>query len=433
MLALGAFAVAVAAAIGIGRAPAPPGTIVFIVMDNVRADRLSMCGHDRPTSPNLEAFAADATWTCDAYVPAPWTLPTHATYFTGLEVPEHGAHFSGSSDPMIFDLAARPLGTEPRTLAEDLAARGYRTALVSGNPVVGEASGLTRGFASSHHALGFGKGFGDGLMPLLDAALDDLEAQGEGPAFLFVNIADAHVPWRAVPDGLGWVPKRGRVSTAKHRRSPMGRLVNGDLSEDEEVELRSHMDDIYDYAVYRSDRTLGRVLERLEARGLLTDARVVLTSDHGELLGEHRKVGHCCETLEPLARVPLVVKGFDASLPSPLSASVVHGLVRDGVLPDPLPPLRMAADPNPSWAKRSDRFGGDTLVAGWRGRTKHVWRNGVATVVDLASDPDESAPEPATAPDDLEAFAERFVDSLERGPGDAADLEKRLEALGYVD
>src|SRR5438093_3811689 len=82
-------------------------TIVFVVLDTVRADHTSLCGYGRPTTPTLQRLAKQgASYTCDAYAPGDWTLPTHASFFTGVDVVEHGAHFTaiGSKNGIpLFD------------------------------------------------------------------------------------------------------------------------------------------------------------------------------------------------------------------------------------------------------------------------------------------------------------------------------------------
>ena len=71
---------------------APPRTILFVVADTLRADHLSLLGYPRPTSPRLEELARQATVYTNARSTAPWTLPSHASLFTGLYPHEHGAH-----------------------------------------------------------------------------------------------------------------------------------------------------------------------------------------------------------------------------------------------------------------------------------------------------------------------------------------------------
>ncbi len=90
-------------------------TIIFIVVDTLRADRTSLCGYALPTTPTLERLAANgASFTCDAHTPASWTLPSHASFFTGRDVSEHGAGSGGGPASLPWG-GVTPLGEEFET------------------------------------------------------------------------------------------------------------------------------------------------------------------------------------------------------------------------------------------------------------------------------------------------------------------------------
>ena len=134
--------------------PKRPPHVVLVVLDMLRADRLSLCGATRPTTPNLSRLRDEggAATSCRAYAPGTWTLPSHASFFTGEEVPVHGADSlldpTDKESVSLWGDHVRPLGQGLPTLAERLGTAGYRTVLVSGNPIVSKwaATGLTRGF-----------------------------------------------------------------------------------------------------------------------------------------------------------------------------------------------------------------------------------------------------------------------------------------------
>lgn len=117
----------------------PDPDVLFLVLDSARRDRVSAYGHDRPTTPTLDTLTNEATVFEHAYVPAPWTLPSHCSMFTGLYPSEHGV--TSAYTDQGFGL---PSGVS--TLAEQLTERGYHTAGFSNNPWVGQLSGLDRGF-----------------------------------------------------------------------------------------------------------------------------------------------------------------------------------------------------------------------------------------------------------------------------------------------
>jgi len=111
-----------------------PGNVLFVVMDTVRKSHCSVYGYDRPTTPSLEAFAEEATVFEEAVAPAPWTLPVHASLFTGLYPTQHGAT---QENPYLDDAT---------TLAESLSAAGYASSCYSSNAWITPYTNLTDGF-----------------------------------------------------------------------------------------------------------------------------------------------------------------------------------------------------------------------------------------------------------------------------------------------
>ncbi|MEC8423465.1 MAG: sulfatase-like hydrolase/transferase, partial [Myxococcota bacterium] len=122
-------------------------TVVLAVLDTVRADHVSDCGGSGQSTPVLsELVAAGGVLSCDAVAPGSWTLPSHASFFTGQPIEAHGAHFvPRDANNLLGAMQVRPL-QGARTLAEEFRARGYRTIALSGNPVIAESTGLVRGF-----------------------------------------------------------------------------------------------------------------------------------------------------------------------------------------------------------------------------------------------------------------------------------------------
>ncbi len=428
--------------------PSQPPAVLFVVLDTVRADHLSLCGYGRPTSPVLESLRdRGAAWTCEAVAPGSWTVPSHASFFTGLPVTEHGVHgFGGEApsdeealSPAGMSQGVFPLPSNLETLAETLGARGYATASVSGNPLVSRRLHLTRGFDVVRSSRTFEEAYGDLLMLDLELALRELAGR-DAPRFLFVNIADAHTPWRGVPDGLDWVPPRPRLSyEPTDPEGAWARYVRGEMQRDEADELLAHATDAYDYAVWQADEALGRVLEAAEDAGILDgDWRIVVTSDHGELLGEHGLLSHGFNVYEPNARVPLLYLSSDGERPrfdGPIAALHAYHLARDGALPDFLAPVQAVAFPSASWAKWSDGwFAAEPEAAVWQGSTKQVWRGGDWLRYKLDEDPGEIYPAPTDAadPELLELVQDMGRSASRRADRDAATQEL-LRAVGYIE
>ena len=122
---VGGFAVLVLASCTVRAQPGettahPPKSVVLIVLDTVRADHLGVYGYSRETTPHLDAFAARSMVYRRAMSSAPWTLPAHASLFTGRPSSMHGAHLNDAGQPTAYD-------GRFTTLAETLSAAGYRT------------------------------------------------------------------------------------------------------------------------------------------------------------------------------------------------------------------------------------------------------------------------------------------------------------------
>ena len=446
------FLVALAAALGhltgsCGLSPTgsePPRAVIFVVLDNVRADRLSLCGYGRPTSPFLEELRqAGAAITCDAKAPSTWTYPSHASFFTGTELPVHSAGMGETPDSVRFDwgIQARPLGPELPTLAEAMAARGYSTIMLSGNPVLSPHAGLARGFEEASVAERFGELYGPHLVRELRRLLTGETANDGRPLFLFVNISDAHQPWWRIPAKIDWLPERPRlafhVDPRKGNTERQG-YVKGTLDPEAAEALLAHLSDVYDYAVRRADTTLRGVVRALDEVGWLADGyRLVVTSDHGELLGEHRLLGHDGPYVyESLMQVPLVIAGSDPvpDLPSPISAIEAFDLALDGTLAQR--PVRSAAYASPTWTRWfGAKIGGQPGAAIWDGNQKLVWQRGAFHLYDLDADPRELSATPLGGHplrDDLLTLALAVKASVNHPVETSPELTEQLEALGYL-
>ncbi len=417
------------------RAPTAPQTLVLFVMDTVRADHTSLCGYSRPTTPFLAGLPADG-WahTCGMVTPAPWTLPSHASYFTGLDVATHGARFRDEGVSLRDNIHVRPLDPSFDTLAEQLQRQGWQTVLVSANPILTDASGLTQGFdvvrtAGEDGARGFrGDGFADELRAAL-RGLDDSR-----PLLLVVNLFDAHDPYPAVPQRHPYLEPGPRLPLqVRDEASPYVRFHHGTLPADEAGPWLGHVTDGYDRGVELVDRNLAAAWAVLQDGWLDQGWRVVITSDHGELLGEHDRLRHGGHLWEPLLRVPLLYR--DSTGPSPdLSGTVagveVFSLLRDGRRPDVRPPALSYAEPTS--AHPSPGIWGVSLIDG---DEKLWWTEGQEpTRFALRADPGELAPaslgaDPRRA--SLEAAAAAGLVGRD-APAAAGVDAAALRALGYV-
>lgn len=417
--------------------------VVFVVMDTVRADHLSACGYERPTSPVLERLVAEgADLSCHGVAPGSWTLPSHATFFTGQMPWEHRADFAegGEGLPGRWK-GARALRPTAPTLAEAMAATGRATVMVAANPVLTGGTGLTRGFAVTRIAETFDALRGPDVVRVVEEALSTDEVRGRDGLFLTLNLFDAHNPLAAVPDGLGWVPPRPRFTDNPlfDPDDPFRRYLQGRMASGEAAGYLQAMRDGYDYGVYLEDRALGGVLRVLHAKGWdRAGLRLVVTSDHGELLGEHGGLTHGPFLHEGTQRVPILTKGVEGRLPAgvPVSAAVVHELVLSGRVPARLPEAAAVSVPTSMWTGWSaGRFGAQTQVARWQAREKVLSRDGQASRIDLAADPGEERPIPLTAAE-VPASVREIEAALAVPPPEevlSPELIEGLRRAGYLE
>jgi arylsulfatase A-like enzyme len=354
--------------------------ILFIVLDTQRVDRLSCYGYDLPTTPNLDKFAATATRFETAIAPAQWTVPSHASMFTGLYPSEH---------TMVQSYSVMPENLT--TLAERLRDGGYFTAGFCNNPLVGVINnGLRRGFlsflnysgllTSRPNQAGTSSGwigryrqwfkrqlsgvmtriqdafarsdwllslsFTPLMVPLWQTALsfkgntaksledtarllcDRPGIEPDQPVFAFVNLMGTHRPYHP--------PRRYIEQFAPHvlrdrdARNFLQRFnsdvygwlapLTGALDEPQKKTL----DGMYDAEVAAQDAQLGRFLDQLRQAGRLDNTLVVICADHGEHLGEKQFMGHSLSIYNELIRVPLIVQDPTQQLPQ---GSVVEAVV----------------------------------------------------------------------------------------------------------
>jgi len=266
-LSLGALALFLAAACGrVGKER--PLNLLLITVDTLRADRLGCTGHAAAATPVLDRLAKEGVLFPSLIVSAPITLPSHATFMTGLLPHEHG----------VRDNRPDALPPEATTLAERLSARGYAAAAVVSGETLAPGCGLEQGFGD----YGFSPGPRKSTASLLETAADrttDLalaaaeRLESGKPYFLWVHFFDPHHPYEPPPRFL-----------------------------------KAHPDP-YDGEVAFADEQISRLLQGLAARGLLGNTAVAVTSDHGEGLGDHGEPTHAFFLYDTTIKVPLILSG----------------------------------------------------------------------------------------------------------------------------
>ncbi|MDJ0850265.1 MAG: sulfatase-like hydrolase/transferase [Myxococcota bacterium] len=451
------FAVALVAALGLALAAcgqAKPPNVVLIVVDTLRADHMSVYGYRRATTPSLERLAREAVVFDQAFTVMSHTLPAHVSLLTGVHPTTHQVLSNG----WVYD------GPWP-TLAMRLREAGYHTAaFVSGFPLVGR-SGLDRGFEVYEDVVLGGK-----LHSKVDGELNNrrvlawLAERDEHPFFAWVHYFDAHTPYTW--PGEGDLPFQIDAAFRAH----MAELGAADLRLEDvhrmPVTFRGRelglleAANLYDSQILRVDGLIEEVRAALERAGRLDDTLFVVTSDHGEGLGQHGYYSHGLHLYEEQLRIPLVVR-------APRRAGWQPGRVDTTVsLLDLVPTvLEMAGlpaedglhgrrlDPRPSSARRflvaqrrtfpRGALAGTPELRAVRGGgpLKYLLDGrGREELYDLAEDPGELRNLAEQRPEAVAALR-RILDArvAELDPGSApvepevdAETRRRLEELGYA-
>jgi len=292
--------------------PRPPN-VLLVVIDTLRADHLGCYGYARPTSPRIDALAQRATRYEHCIAAAPWTLPSHASLFTGKFPHEHGLRIYVDDH---FHETLYPLADEHVTLAEALASEGYDTAGLYANSVyLDPRYNLQQGFAKWE----FERGWADAVNA---AAFRFLARARERPFFLFLNYFDAHRVYNTTPH-----PGVTAKPAIRDHGQALDRLIAAVMPgvSPASPEIVESVTDQYDTAIANVDEAIGELVGELERLGLYDDTLIVLTSDHGEFLGEHLLAGHGKDVYAESTSIPLIVKApsqRDARVESALASTV---------------------------------------------------------------------------------------------------------------
>ncbi len=322
--------------------PLPPPTspnVLLVVLDTVAAGHLSLLGYNRPTSPTIDELATRGICFNRARATSSWTLPSHASMFTGRWPHELSAGWF------------TPLDAASPTIAEHLGSRGYATAGFAANVAYcASDSGLARGFTTYRdfifpqftalHLTAVGGRLVDGIeglesvvtyalgVPFLRPAADLVwRVFGKGrkeaavvnhefldwlsrrqrqdrPFFAFLNYYDAHYPYELPATGIhrfGAVPRDDRETAV------LRDWIEIQKNEPSQRQI-AFARDCYDDCVANLDEELGMLIDELERRSVLERTWVIITADHGESFGEHPGVFvHGTTLYQTESHVPLVV------------------------------------------------------------------------------------------------------------------------------
>ncbi|HEX2833992.1 MAG TPA: sulfatase-like hydrolase/transferase [Thermoanaerobaculia bacterium] len=246
----------------------PRAPIVLISIDTLRSDHLPAYGYKGVETPHLDALADDGVVFEQAWSHCPMTLPSHVSMLTGLLPTEHGVRNNAG---FTWDTKVH------ESLPQILARNGYETGAAVSSYVLRGETGMRGAFAfyddvsapSADAAFAEYQRGGDVTSAVAEHWLDSVRAK---PFFLFLHLYEPHVPY-APPE-----PFRSRYASA------------------------------YDGEIAAADAIVGKFIDSLKKRGVYDNAIIVITSDHGEGLGDHGEQQHSILLYREAIQVPLIVK-----------------------------------------------------------------------------------------------------------------------------
>lgn len=467
--------------------------VLWVVLDAARADALEPYGAPPGASPVVAQLASRGQALPLAYSTAIWTLPSHAAMFSGRLPRRLGLGQAPGGTPF----GAAPVIEAQREwwLPEVLRRAGYRTGAVSANGWVSRASGFDRGFddfveIDTHRQASLDRGRlrsrARRALEALRANVDDGAGEaraalkrlfsnaGPEPCFWFVNVIECHSPY---------MPPRAHNSLSGLERMKAADEASRYLTLDAiwracvggfeipEAAL-DRMRRLYADSVRQADDWLAGVLDDLDGSGLLDDTLVIVSSDHGENLGEGGLITHAYSLDDRLIHVPFVTSGpvalgdarpFSlADVPRRLcdAVGIEHPWSRDN-LPEGVavaqfdPPISSPEDPRAIEIVEGWGLGEDALTrfvtpltCATDGRLKLLRRGGHEYVLDLAADPQELNPIPSDAAtvgglESLRAALDNpAVTAVAQAPAqqaspevsgdEVARIEERMRLLGYM-
>jgi arylsulfatase A-like enzyme len=276
------------------RRPLPRPHVILISIDTLRADRLGLYGASRDTSPVLDALARESLVFERAFTPAPWTLPAHASLFTGLEPRQHGAGHASPWDPL-------PPGVP--TLAERLRDAGYETVAFSAGGMVTRRNGLDRGFER------WSEWTRANLPSVLPAVFGALAPGATRPVFLFLHTYDVHAPYFALPGEPAFTAEDPGQGLAPGEWERIRGLPYHDYHLLQRFRGLGDVLAAYDSGIRFVDAALGALFERMRAIGAFENSLILVVSDHGESLYDRALyLGHSFTLYDEEIRVPLLVR-----------------------------------------------------------------------------------------------------------------------------
>lgn len=273
--------------------------VILIIIDTLRADHLSCYGYRRFTSPSIDSLAAAGTMWTKAYAQAPWTLPAHATMWTGLTVRSHGTEIDAleSQSESGYSKFLRMLDPELPALPVILEQNGFSTYGIANTVILGEEFGFDVGF-QRYHCNPDGNGM---AASSVDTLIQWLTDNGDDRFFCMLHLFDVHSPYSP--------PVPYNSLFAENREAPVIDYWTVDEDSVLNPEDRDVLVSLYDGEIAWVDDNLRRLFGFLRNHGLSDETLIIVTSDHGEEFLEHGWINHGFTLHEEILHIPLVMAG----------------------------------------------------------------------------------------------------------------------------
>jgi len=406
--------------------------VLLISIDTCRADHLGCYGYPLDTTPNIDAIAREGIVFEHAISPLPYTLPAHCTMLTGTIPPYHG----------VFDNSDYKLSEGNVTLAELLKEKGYLTAGFVSSFIMDSQFGLGQGFdlydddfEEASHAMGINQQSGG---KTTHDVIEWLRRHKDEKNFVFLHYYDPHFTYDP-PEPFA----------SKFRNVPPPENVT--------IRFEQALFDGYAGEIAYTDHCIGQVVDELRQLGLYDSTMIIITSDHGEMLGQHGEGFHGYFLYQPAIRVPLIFKLPQLSKHRRITSTV--GLVDIvptvcsllGIeLSTPVQGHDLSPCFRSDWLPPSDRhlfcqsleptkYNASPLLGVVTDRYKYI-KTTRSELYNLIEDPDELnniVVEQAGRSQTMEKRLRQILQETTRGKGHGKErldnqTRERLESLGYV-
>jgi len=291
--------------------------ILIVLVDALRPDHLSCYGYSQETSPHIDTLASQGMMFKSVFATSNWSVPTHASLFTGLYPFSHGAY-------SLISI----LRKDVPTLSEILSRNGYYSLNIYNNPLLGKSGGLSRGFdkilgIENEHKASFTlvrvyqkifkeDSLSDDIMKFTYRWIEHCHKL-ELPYFIFINLLDVHSPYGPKEPFFSRFIKS--IDLEKVNLPLLEKFKYEIKSKQKQSQLLSQLSEIdhtylqrmYDSNIRYVDEQIGNLFAKLKTKDLLENTFITVTADHGEYLGEHGIMGHVISFLYNQGlKIPLI-------------------------------------------------------------------------------------------------------------------------------